>query len=217
MDRTHAFVPGELYHVYNRGADKRKVFYADGDWQHCQRLLYTRNSTKRIDSERVKRLPLHMVDRGEAIVDIVAYCLMPNHIHLLIHERTEGGISSFMGKWGTAFSKYMNTKYERSGPLMCRPFRSRHVHDDAYLRWLFAYIHLNPIELQQSDFKERGIKNARQAKKYLENYRYSSYCDYFVGERDESRILANDEDIQAIISENNSIRELESLLTTTSV
>lgn len=138
---------------------------------------------------RVKDKPLSALPERQPLVDIQAYALMPNHFHLLFSEVVPGGVSTFMSRLLTSYSMYMNKKYERSGPLMCRPFRSKHVDSDEYLRWLISYIHLNPLELHQPDVKEQGIHDVQGAKTFLDTYPYASYCDYFGPERDETRIL----------------------------
>jgi len=209
MERKEDFVVGSFYHIYNRGVDKKNIFRTDGDRKHFQRLLYTRNSSKRINSARVKGLPLHTIGRGDTITDVVAYCLMPNHFHLLLREKIDGGISVFMAKFSTAFSMYINTKYNRTGPLMCRPFRSKQVDDDDYFRWLFSYIHLNPVELVQPDFKEQGITHSSKTQAFLNTYPFSSYVDYFIGNREETHILTFDREVQSLVKENGSVRELE--------
>ena len=68
------------------------------------------------------------------LVEIVAYAQMDNHFHLLIKEIQDSGIVKFMSKLLTAYSTYMNKKYDRTGPLMCRPFRAKHVDSDEYFR-----------------------------------------------------------------------------------
>ncbi|MFT5849411.1 MAG: putative transposase [Patiriisocius sp.] len=179
MERSISFQKGDFYHVYNRGVNKDTIFFRDSDNQQFQRLLYVKNSSKRIDTSRVKGVPLHKIERGETLVDILAYCLMPNHFHIMLHEKEEGGISKFMGKLSTAYSMYINTKYKRTGPLVCRPFRSKYVDNDDYFKWVMSYIHANPIKL----FTE---SNSTQT---LLTYPYSSYVDYKEQLREESLIL----------------------------
>jgi len=115
--------------------------------------------------------------------------MMPNHFHLLLLEKQEGGISAFMQKLLTSFSMYMNKKYDRTGPLMCRPFRAKHVDSDGYFRWLISYIHMNPVDQVEPDWKEVGISDMSKVSKFLKEYKYSSYRDYFGTKRDESLIL----------------------------
>ena len=83
------------------------------------------------------------IDRGETLVDIGIYCLVPNHFHLLIKEKTENGISEFVKKVATGYSMYFNKKYERTGSLFEGPFKAKRIDTDEYLKYIFSYIHLN--------------------------------------------------------------------------
>lgn len=196
MERSVKIVANEYYHVYNRGVAKQAIFKDQKDYTHFQRLLFTRNTSKRIDSARVKGVSLHKIDRGDPFVDIIAYALMPNHFHLLLTSSTDSGISHFMNKLGTAYAMYFNTKYERSGPLMCRPFRSKHITDDDYLRWVISYIHLNPSELTGQN---------------ISSYPYSSYQDYFGDTREENLIL-NQKQLPINISDLESLAAMKSVI-----
>ncbi len=190
MERKRAFQKDEFYHIYNRGIDKRKIFFAEGDWTHFQRLLYIcNNSGKRIRPERVKGKSLVDIQRGQPLVNIYAYAMMENHLHIIMSENIEGGISKFMSKLLTSYSMYMNKKYKRTGPLMCRPFRSKHIGSDEYFRWLMSYVHLNPIDQVEPKWKEKGVKNNKEISSFLNIYKYSSYYDYFINDREESLIL----------------------------
>lgn len=141
---------------------------------------------------RSNNVPLAAIKREGALVDICAYAMMSNHFHLLVRDKGDDSTSKFMGKFLTAFSLYMNKKYERSGPMMCRPFRAKHIDSDEYFRFLISYIHLNPMDQMQSDWKEKGIRDKKQALEFLRGYEYSSYYDYFVRERDESLVLSKE-------------------------
>jgi putative transposase len=114
---------------------------------------------------------------------------MPNHFHILITEKREGGISKFMQKLSTSYSMYYNKKYERTGSLFEGKFKSQHVEEDKYLKYLFSYIHLNPVKLIQKDWKEKGIRNEKEAKDYLKKYSYSSYLDFTGEKRVQNQIL----------------------------
>lgn len=83
---------------------------------------------------------------------------------------------------------YFNKRYERTGNLFQGKFKSQHADNDEYLKYLFSYIHLNPVKLIQSDWKDVGIRDINGAKKYLDEYRHSSLHDYF-GRREESKII----------------------------
>jgi putative transposase len=172
MDRIVPFEQGEFYHVYNRGAENRPLFLDVRDWTRFQILLRASNSLRAIKIDRLDPDP-YAVQYGERIVDVIAYAQMPNHFHIVMGERSPGGISKFMSKLLTSYSMYFNKKYERSGPLMCRPFRSSHIANDDYFRWVLSYVHLNHLP----------VPTARL---------FSSYPDYYEGERKETAILSRE-------------------------
>lgn len=183
----------QYYHVYNRGTDKRDIFLDDADRQRFIKLLFIANgSTPFVFRELPKGLLYTEFDRGESITAIGAYCLMPNHFHLLLKETGENGISKFIGKVLTSYSSYFNKKYSRSGSLFEGTFKAKHLDSDEYLKYIFSYIHLNPVKLIDPNWKENGIKNYDKSKKYLNEYPYSSYLDYIGNNRLESKIINKD-------------------------
>ncbi|MBI2120388.1 MAG: transposase [Parcubacteria group bacterium] len=192
MERKFSFSVDEYYHIYNRGTDKRLVFLDNADRDRFVRLLFVSNSTKPVVFRNIKHLPYSDIDKGDSIVAIGAYCLMPNHFHLLVRETMSGGISAFMGKLLTAYSAYFNKKYQRTGALFESTFRAQHVDNDNYLKYLFAYIHLNPVKLTEPDWKEKGIVNIKAVSRKLSEYHYSSYDEYIGAEREESAILSKE-------------------------
>jgi REP element-mobilizing transposase RayT len=133
---------------------------------------------------------LDEIDVGEKIVSVGAYCLMNNHFHILLKESVEGGITKFMSKLMTAYSMYFNKKYNRTGALFETEFKAKHLDTDEYLKYILSYIHLNPIKLIQSDWKEKGISDKISAKAFLRDYSFSSYLDFF-GVRREEQIILN--------------------------
>ena len=160
--RKQSFAPGEFYHLYNRGTDKRIIFANKKDYEHFLFLMYVCNTTKSIELRNVKE----DFDREEIIVDIGSYCLMPNHFHILIHEKIEGGISKYMLKLMTSYSMYFNKKYRHTGKLYEGAFLAARIDNDAYLWQVSRYIHLNPIDAGY-DFQ---------------HYKYSS-IEYFTGNK----------------------------------
>lgn len=194
MARTFLFAPGEFYHIYNRGTEKRNVFMSRADRNRFMALLYFANQNEPVDLKLQGSTLLGTVEKriGAPIVEIVAYCLMLNHFHMLIRELEEGGISKFMQKLTTGYTMYFNKKYERNGSLFQGRFKATHVADDIYLRYLISYIHLNPIKLIEPKWKEAGIANKVRAEQYLETYVSSSYLDYLGKERPEGMILARE-------------------------
>lgn len=176
--RKTSFVSGEYYHIYSRGNSKQKIFLDEADYDRFLTLLFLCNSKLNINFRNVIdaiKNPLAF-EREETLVDIGAFCLMPNHFHLLIRERGEGNISLFMKKLLTAYVMYFNKKYERTGSLFEGKFKSEHVGEDNYLKYLFSYIHLNPVKLIDSKWKIEGIRDKSKAQKYALHYEYSSYA-----------------------------------------
>ncbi len=194
MRRNFIFSIGEYYHIYNRGTDKRIIFMDQKDRNRFMVLLHLCNSTIPVDISNLIREGLTFtelmdIEVSDRLVDIGAYCLMDNHFHLLVREKQENGISFFMQKLLTAYSMYFNKKYKRTGGLFEGTFKATHVNNDVYLKYLFAYIHLNPVKIIDPKWKENGITDRGMAKQYLAEYKYSSYLDYMGTKRIEGKIL----------------------------
>jgi putative transposase len=194
MQRKFIFSIGEYYHIYNRGTDKRIIFTDKKDYERFVALLHLCNNTKSVDVSAFIRggrsfSELLSIKVKERLVDIGAYCLMPNHFHLFIREKQEDGISLFMKKLLTAYSMYFNKKHKRTGGLFEGPFLATHIDNDVYLKYLFSYIHLNPVKIIDPKWKENGITDIKEAKKHLLAYVYSSYFDYMNIDRKEKKIL----------------------------
>jgi len=172
--RKQSFAISEYYHLYNRGVEKRKIFLDKRDYLHFLYLMYVCNTIKNIKTRDLG----NDFDREETIVSIGAYCLMPNHFHILVKEKTNNGISLFMRKLLTAYAMYFNLKYKRTGRLYENTFKSSHVGDDRYLKYLFAYIHLNPAKLIDKNWKEKQTKKVHQLLKFVSMYEFSSLQEY---------------------------------------
>src|SRR3989338_9983081 len=189
--RKVAFVPKEYYHIYNRGNSKQKIFLDKNDYRRFIDLLFALNSTEGFNfSDSVKGISVYERDRKQRLVSIGAYCLMPNHFHILITPLSEEGLTKFMQKLSTAYVMYFNIKYNRTGALFEGKFKAEHLNNDRYLKYIFSYIHLNPIKLIQKDWKEVGIKQKQKSLAYLNSYIYSSFLDYTGKNRQENIIIS---------------------------
>ena len=196
MLRKNPFITGEYYHIYNRGIDKRVIFKSNRDYERFIVLLYIANSNDsfRLDdiSNRQHKVfnEILLLDKGESLVSIGAWCLMTNHFHLLIRQEVDGGITKFMKKVGTGYSMFFNIKYQRKGALFGGLFKSKLIgNDDNYMRHLFGYIHINPLEIKFPEWEDKINKPSVDMKKFLKSYKYSSYHDYVGEDRAEKRIL----------------------------
>jgi REP element-mobilizing transposase RayT len=172
--RKQVFATNEYYHLYNRGTEKRIIFLDAQDYHHFLFLMYICNTIKSIELRNVNQ----NFDREETIIDIGAYCLMPNHFHILAHEKKEKGISTYMRKLLTGYSMYFNKKYKRTGKLYEGVFKSIHINKDQYFKYLYSYIHLNPAKLKDKNWKENKTKNTASLLKHVFSYRYSSLKEY---------------------------------------
>jgi len=176
--RKQSFAPDEYYHLYNRGTDKRIIFQDESDYEYFMFLMHVCNTTKSIASRDIGE----NFDRGEPIVDVGAYCLMPNHFHILVHEKIEGGISKYMLKVMTGYSMYFNKKYKRTGKLYEGVFKSTHANTDRYLKYLYSYIHLNPSKLIDKNWRKNKNRNVMNLLKHIFSYPYSSLKEYISSE-----------------------------------
>ena len=172
--RKQNFIEGEYYHLYNRGVEKINVFLDDSDYKKFKYLMYICNTKKSIIFRDIS----DDFDREETIVDIGAFCLMKNHFHLLLREKTEGGITLFMRKFLTAYSMYFNKKNKRTGKLWQGVFKSSHINNDNYLKYIYSYIHLNPAKYVNKDWKEDIKRNSNVIFEFVKNYKYSSLPIY---------------------------------------
>ncbi|MCX6757431.1 MAG: transposase [Candidatus Nomurabacteria bacterium] len=172
--RKQSFAINEFYHLYNRGTEKRTIFLEKKDYEHFLFLMHICNTSKSIELRKIGK----NFDRKETLVNIGAYCLMPNHFHILGYEKIEGGISKYMLKLLTAYTMYFNKKYKRTGKLYEGVFKSIHVNTDRYLKYLYSYIHLNPAKLVDKNWKENKKRNTAELLNYVFNYKYSSLEEY---------------------------------------
>lgn len=141
--RQVKFAIGNYYHVYNRGNNRQQIFFEEANYIYF-----------------LKQLRHHLTEKG---VNIVAYCLMPNHYHLLIYLQTDQ-LSRLMQSFNVSYTKAINKRYERTGSLFQGQFQAIHVNTTEYLLLLTRYIHLNPVE---AGFVEKA-----------EDWDFSSYQEY---------------------------------------
>ncbi len=190
-NRAIALVENEFYHIYNRGTDKRVTFLDSADYHRFIEMMYLANTSHAVNLRDIKKhwKDVFSYERPDVIVSIGAYCLMPNHFHILITPTVEHGVSLFMNKLTTSYTMYFNKRYERSGSLFQGVFKSQHADSDKYLKYLYAYIHLNPVKLIDKDWKDRGTRDADKSFAFAAYFQYSSLPDYLGTEREVGKIL----------------------------
>ena len=193
MERKISFAPGEYYHIYNRGVEKRKIFLNESDYERFIKLLYLCNGTKQIVFRDLAKKDHFVLDVGEKIIAIGSYVLMPNHFHILVKAKDDIGITMFLRKLSTAYTMYFNKKNERVGPLFQGAFKAEHLNTDEYLKYIYSYIHLNPGKIIDSEWKENIYRKPKEIFSFIEKYPYSSFIDYINNERTQQVILSKDE------------------------
>lgn len=173
------FIPlitGQYYHIFNRGVNKQPIFQGIRDYKRASDILdfYSFNPKLRfskfllLSQEEKSNFMDSLRKVNDKLVDIICFCLMPNHFHLLLNQLKDNGISKFMANLQNSFTRYFNTKYQRIGPLLQGQFKAVLIEDDSQLLHVSRYIHLNPY----SSFVVKDLKN-------LEQYHYSSLPEYF--------------------------------------
>lgn len=191
--RKTPFALGEWYHCYTRGIDKRSTFQTERDFERFIEALYLSNNTESVERGRFQHkthAEILELDRSKPLVAIGAYCLMPNHFHLCLKELRDGGISKFMQRVGTSYGKYFNIKNDRIGNLFVKPFRAKHIASDEYLTKVIQYIHLNPVELYEPQWKEGIVRDMHALLENIRYYSHSSLLDYEGNIRPESALIS---------------------------
>jgi putative transposase len=205
--RETPIVNSEYYHIFNRGNGKNKIFLDNEDYLRFIKLLYLCNSNKSINFRTdivEKKISAWDFERGDTLVSIGAWVLMPNHFHIYLtgsRSKASGRISGrknnsiiiFLQKLSTAYAKYFNAKYKRTGSLFEGKFKSVNIKGDIQAKYLFSYIHLNPIKLIQSNWKENGIKNIQKTFDFLDSYKWSSF-HFFKGKKLLENVIINIKD-----------------------
>lgn len=163
--RIFPFVNGEYYHIYNRGVEKRRIFEKNWDYSRLIKTIkYYQLLGPKPKLSRFLTGSVLKPDPDKKIVEIICFCLMPNHFHFLIRQLKAGGITEFTSKLSNSYTKYYNVKYNRIGPLLQGEFKAVLIESDEQLMHISRYIHLNPI--------------VSYLIKDLDQYIWSSYIEY---------------------------------------
>ncbi len=183
--RVISFAEGEFYHIFIHAAPNLILFKNNGDYIRFINTLFFGNSEKsiqrldrKVDLNSVWDMRDGKIDIGAPLVGIVCFCLMPNHIHLILEEKSGGNISIFMHRILVSFSKYINLKYERRGHVFESTFHSKYLENNRYLLRASSYVHLNPKDIPQWNKKEHL-------------FQWSSFQDY-VGENRWGNLLSRE-------------------------
>ena len=202
-NRYTVFSEGEVYHIFNRGVERRRIFTSSSEYQRFTNLLAyyrfdpvpTRFSQLHLQPATVQNALLHQLEKSrEYGVSVLAYCLMPNHFHCIVRQEKPRGITRFVANISNGYTKYFNTKHDRVGPLLQGTFKAVHVETTEQLIHLSRYVHINPVvsfvisqeqldlyewsSLSQYVGKKQGICDTQWVKEWMktsEGYRKFVY------------------------------------------
>jgi REP element-mobilizing transposase RayT len=167
------FSSKNIYHIYNRGNNKEKIFFEDQDYKaFIFRLgLCLGFREEELNKEKLIAMPysrIRIVNLNKNNLKLHSFCLMPNHFHLLIEQIKDISVSNLISKLCTSYAKYINKKYKRVGHVFQDKFKAVLIENNSQLMWTSSYIHMNPV-------KDKLVKHPK-------DYKWSSYND-FVTER----------------------------------
>lgn len=180
----------ELYHVLNRGVEKRQLFLDNRDRARFVHDMYEFNSPAAagnayrqfpmMDIVSPSWTPIESSEKKTRLVDIHAWVLMGNHYHLLLSELRDGGLTHFIRKLNIGYAKYFNERYKRSGTLFQGRTKKILIEQDSHFLHILNYIHLNPLDLnaRTKKWRDLSISDSHGAMEYLNKYRWSSFLDY---------------------------------------
>ncbi|MBI2601355.1 transposase [Candidatus Daviesbacteria bacterium] len=168
--RITPLVNNQFYHIFNRGNNKGDIFLQPRDYARFQKTFYYyQYAGPKLSFSKFSKSNLNSFkpDPNQKLVEIICYCLMPNHFHFLIRQLKENGISIFISQLSNSYTKYFNTKHARVGSLLQGSFKSVLIETEEQLIHVSRYIHLNPVV-------SGLVKN-------LDTYKWSSYLEYISG------------------------------------
>ena len=177
-----------IYHLLNRGVDKRTIVSHDNDRQRFVTNLFVMNNKKAIENfgyalSDAKHDFIDFVNQykeRDRLVTVHGWCLMDNHFHLLVSEKLKDGIGTFLRKLNIGYANYFNEKYRRSGSLFQGRTKKILIDNDAHFLWILHYIHFNPLDYNRraGNWRTESISSPGQALKWLDSYPWSSWNDY---------------------------------------
>ena len=144
---TMPIVTGEIYHIYNKSIAEFVIFNNDDEFLRMKELIRYYQVEQLVKFSEFKELKSGMLKEynGEKLIEIICYCLMPTHLHLVVKQLKENGVLNFMRNLSNSYSHYFNIKHNRKGPLWEGRFKKVLVKADEQLLHLTRYVHLNPV------------------------------------------------------------------------
>lgn len=189
-NRVKRWVPEQVYHLYNRGNNKQEIFLDEEDYTVFLNLL-KRHLSSRQAADRYGRI----YPNWYGDIELLAFCLMPNHYHILAYQTSDVAITKLMSSVTTSYSGYFNKKYNRIGRLFQDTFKASHIDEDSYWQHISRYIHLNPRDWRKWEWSSLsyylGHKQAEWVRptRVLECFEGDSYENFVSDYEGQKEIL----------------------------
>jgi len=190
---TKVQAPDSYYHIYARGANKQKIFLESADYKYFLKLFARYLSKDQAFSKTGEPYPNY-----HANLELLAYCLMSNHLHLFVYQKEVPYLEKFMRSLMTSFSRYFNLKYKRTGPLFESRYKAIRLDNDVYLQHITRYIHLNPRLWQTYRYSSLGYYRAGDPPEWL---KIKKILDLFKSRQDYMKFVADYEELSDMLSE----------------
>lgn len=168
----------DIYHICNRGVRKEKIFDTESDYFRFVLNLYRLNNKGESLRINPHRKSIDSFPEQDKIVEVLKWTLLPNHYHLLLYEKVDGGVLEFVKRLGNSFTKYINIKREASGYLFQNSARIIQIKDNRHFLYIPFYIDLNLLDLIYSENEHRKV-DVKEILEFFKNYGWSSFRDYF--------------------------------------
>ena len=156
------YLPDSFYHAYNRGVNKRVIFKDSFDYAVFLNLLKRHLSKKPVEDSSGREYVWLAQD-----IDLVAFCLMPNHFHLFLYQRTPDALPKLLKLVSMSYATYFNKKYRRIGPLFQSTYKASRITEDPYLMHISRYIHLNPKQYRTWEFSSLPYYTGHRTAEWL--------------------------------------------------
>jgi putative transposase len=186
------YAPESYYHIYNRGVNKDKIFLDERDYATFLSLI-----KRYLGTEASRRQNYQFYPNYYGAVELLAYCLMPNHFHLFIYQIETSAMTNFMKSLSVAYCMYFNRRYKRVGPVFQQRYKAVRIIDDSQLLHITRYMHMNPEDYRDYEWSSLGYYLSHRSadwlrpKRMLELFNNDSYAD-FLGEYEDRRAELKD-------------------------
>lgn len=192
-NRYKVCIPDHYYHIYNRGVNKRRIFLDDADYAVFLNLL-----KRYLDAEPAKDLKGREYPWLHERLELLAFCLMPNHFHLLVYLKEEAAMTQLLHSVGTSYTTYFNKKYHRVGPLFQERYKASMILREDYLLHISRYIHLNPSDYKRWEWSSLPYY---LGKKHADWLQPDKILQLFNGPKDYADFVADYESQKEILDE----------------